>query len=95
MIINKNTIRTESFDIKPGETKIISAYRDTKNINEGTYDTNVVVHYKDKLFKKLFEISIYENKIKITPFFNAKKLIILLVVVLIVFTALVYQRKKK
>jgi len=95
VIINKNTLRTESVDIKPKETKVISAYWDTKYLNEGTYDTNVVVHYKDKIFQKLFEISMYGNKIKITPFFNAKKLLILLVVVLIVFIALVYQRKKK
>ena len=95
VIINRTNIKTELADIEPGKTKIIPAYWDTKNLNKGAYDANVVVHYKDKIFQKLFEISMYENKIKITPFFNTKRLLILLLVVLIVFAALVYQMKKK
>jgi len=95
VVINKNTIRTESVDIKPEETKVIPAYWDTKNLNKGTYDAQLIVHYKNKIFEKSFDVLVSENKVEIKPAFNTKYIYVLLLIIFIIIFALFYQKKIK
>ncbi len=95
VIINRTNIKTELADIEPGKTKIIPAYWDTKNLNKGAYDANVVVHYKNKIFEKSFEILVSEDKVEVKPTFNTKYILVSLLIVLIIISALYYQKKIK
>lgn len=55
----------------------------------------VVIHYKNKIFEKSFEILVSEDKVEVKPTFNTKYILVSLLIVLIIISALFYQKNKK
>jgi len=57
--------KTSSIDMEPYQSKGISGYWDTQNVEPGEYDVNVEVNYLDQKTEKLFETVVSFDRIDV------------------------------
>lgn len=96
---NKNQIssfKTPSTDVEPWEKKIITAYWDTTDINIGTYDANITLHYASKVTEKIVKVQIREKLIPVTgKVLEVFTSIYTIIVICIIILAFYWYSKRK